>query len=246
METVPVSIPTIEENVVKKISVSLLALLLISASAAFAQQEGVYSANALGYIKKTVPPEGKMTCVTIPLHSLTDDTNVFGRTTLAQQLPAGSVVYFWNPDTQGWSGGMKSTKGWSPAQSNRVVVAGEGIFLKSPAAQTTAIPITFAGEVPSEATLSRAVVGGNAIATVGNPYPSDFKFGTSSLASNAAAGSIVYFWNLETQGWSGGMKSTKGWSPAQSNRVVAATEAFFMREAGSGLVWSPEKPYTWP
>jgi len=246
METVPVSIPTIEENVVKKISVSLLALLLISASAAFAQQEGVYSANALGYIKKTVPPEGKLACVTIPLHSLTDGTNVFGRTTLAQQLPAGSVVYFWNPDTQGWSGGMKSTKGWSPAQSNRVVVAGEGIFLKSPAAQTTAIPITFAGEVPSEATLSRAVVGGNAIATVGNPYPSDFKFGTSSLASNAAAGSIVYFWNLETQGWSGGMKSTKGWSPAQSNRVVAATEAFFMREAGSGLVWSPEKPYTWP
>ena len=58
METVPVSIPTIEENVVKKISVSLLALLLISASAAFAQQEGVYSANALGYIKKTVPPDG--------------------------------------------------------------------------------------------------------------------------------------------------------------------------------------------
>ena len=141
------SIPTIEENVVKKISVSLLALLLISASAAFAQQEGVYSANALGYIKKTVPPEGKMTCVTIPLHSLTDGTNVFGRTTLAQQLPAGSVVFFWNPTNQAWSGGTKSTKGWSPAQSNR---------------------------------------------------------------------------------------------------VVAATEAFFLREAGSGLVWSPEKPYTWP
>lgn len=239
------SIPTIEENVVKKISVSLLALLLISASAAFAQQEGVYSANALGYIKKTVPPEGKLACVTIPLHSLTDGTNVFGRTTLAQQLPAGSVVYFWNPETQGWSGGMKSTKGWNSAQSNRVVVAGEGIFLKSPTNQATPIPITFAGEVPSEATLSRAVIGNNAFATVGNPYPADFKFGTSTLASNAAMGSIVYFWNPET-GWSGGMKSAKGWNSAQAERVVAATEAFFLKEAGSGLVWSPEKPYTWP
>jgi hypothetical protein len=246
METVPVSIPTIEENVVKKISVSLLALLLISASAAFAQQEGVYSANALGYIKKTVPPEGKLACVTIPLHSLTDDTNVFGRTTLAQQMPAGSVVYFWNPETQVWSGGGKGVKGWSSAQSNRVVVAGEGFFLKSPADQTTPIPITFAGEVPSEATLSRAIVGGNAIATVGNPYPADFKFGTSTLASNAAAGSIVYFWNPTNQVWSGGGKSVKGWSSAQAERVVAATEAFFLKEAGSGLVWSPEKPYTWP
>lgn len=246
METVPMSTPTIEENVVKKISVSLLALLLISASAAFAQQEGVYSANALGYIKKTVPPEGKMTCVTIPLHSLTDGTNVFGRTTLAQQMPAGSVVFFWNPETQVWGGGMKSTKGWSSGLSNRVVVAGEGFFLKSPTDQTTDIPITFAGEVPSEATLSRAVAGGNALTTVGNPYPADFLFGTSTLASNAPAGSVVFFWNPTNQTWGGGMKSTKGWSSGISNRVVAATEAFFMKEAGSGLVWSPEKPYTWP
>lgn len=239
------SIPTIEENVVKKISVSLLALLLISASAAFAQQEGVYSANALGYIKKTVPPEGKLACVTIPLHSLTDGTNVFGRTTLAQQMPVGSVVFFWNPETQGWSGGMKGVKGWNSAQSNRVVVAGEGFFLKSPADQATPIPITFAGEVPSEATLSRAVAGGDALTTVGNPYPADFLFGTSTLASNAAMGSIVYFWNPET-GWSGGMKGIKGWNSAQANRVVAATEAFFMKQAGAGSIWSPEKPYTWP
>jgi hypothetical protein len=161
-------------------------------------------------------------------------------------MPAGSVVFFWNPTNQAWSGGTKSTKGWSPAQSNRVIVAGEGIFLKSPTAQTTAIPITFAGEVPSEATLSRAVAGGNALTTVGNPYPADFLFGTSTLASNAPAGSVVFFWNPTNQAWSGGTKSTKGWSPAQSNRVVAATEAFFLREAGSGLVWSPEKPYTWP
>ncbi len=240
------SIPTIEENVVKKISVSLLALLLISASAAFAQQEGVYSANALGYIKKTVPPEGKLTCVTIPLHSLTDGTNVFGRTTLAQQLPAGSVVYFWDPVAQLWGGGIKGVKGWSAAQSNRVIVAGEGFFLKSPAAQTTPIPITFAGEVPSEATLSRAVVGGNALTIVGNPYPSDFKFGASTLAANAAAGSVVYFWDPVAQLWGGGIKGVKGWSAAQSNRVVTATEAFFMKQAGAGAIWSPEKPYTWP
>jgi hypothetical protein len=241
-----VSIPTIEENVVKKISVSLLALLLISASFAFAQEEGVYSANALGYIKKTVPPEGKLACVTIPLHSLTDDTNVFGRTTLSQQMPAGSTVYFWNPTDQLWSGGIKSSKGWSSGISNRMVVAGEGFFLRSPADQTTGIPITFAGEVPSEATLSRAVAGGNALAIVGNPYPSDFAFGTSTLAANATAGSTVYFWDPTNQLWSGGIKSSKGWSSGISNRVVAATEAFFLREAGSGSIWSPEKPYTWP
>jgi hypothetical protein len=140
---------------------------------------------------------------------------------------------------------MKGVKGWNSAQSNRVVVAGEGFFLKSPADQATPIPITFAGEVPSEATLSRAVAGGDALTTVGNPYPADFLFGTSTLASNAAMGSIVYFWNPET-GWSGGMKGIKGWNSAQANRVVAATEAFFMKQAGAGSIWSPEKPYTWP
>ena len=228
----------------KKTFLILTGILTISGIAASAQ--GVYSANALGYIRKTVPAQGKMACVTIPLNSLTEENNVFGRSTLAQQMPVNSTVYFWDPVSQGWSGGQKSNKGWSAGLSNRVVATGEGFFLKSPVDQATDIPITFAGEVPAEPTLSRAVVGGGALGTVGNPYPADFKFGTSSLAADASVNSTVYFWDPSSQGWSGGQKSSKGWSAGLSNRVVAATEGFFLKEAGAGKVWTTDKPYTWP
>ncbi len=106
--------------------------------------------------------------------------------------------------------------------------------------------ITITGEVPADAALSRAVPGGTQLGTVGNPFPVDFKFGTSSIASNAGVGSVVYFWDAALQGWSGGSKSGKGWGGAQSNRIVLAAEGFFLKEVNAGYVWTNSKPYTWP
>ena len=228
----------------KTLWIAIAGALAASVIAASAQE--VLSANAVGYIKKTLPANGKLVALSAPLNSMTESSIVFGRTSVAQEAPVGAVVYFWDPALQGWSGGSKSAKGWGGAQSNKVIASGEAFFLKGNPADAVAREITITGEVPDDAALARAIPGGNALGTVGNPFPVDFKFGTSSIASNATVGSVVYFWDEALQGWSGGSKSAKGWGGAQSNRVVLAAEGFFLKEAGTVTTWTNSKPYTWP
>lgn len=228
----------------KTLWIAIAGALVASVIAASAQE--VLSANAVGYIKKTLPAGGKLISLSIPLNNMTEASNVFGRTSIAQEAPVNSVVYFWDEVNQAWSGGPKSGKGWAAAQSNRVCKSGEAFFLKGATTNTADYEVTITGEVPSDATLARAIVGGNALSTVANPYPVDFKFGTSGVASNASVNSVVYFWDVANQAWSGGPKSGKGWAAAQSNRVVLAAEGFFLKEIGTANVWTNAKPYTWP
>ena len=232
----------------KKLMWGLVGVALAASVVAASAQE-VLSANTIGYIKKQLPPGGKLISLTVPLFSMTEGSNVFGRTSFAQEAPNGSAVYFWSEAGQVWGGGVKSTKGaWAPLQSNYVIKAGEGFFLKSPTGSVTATEITIAGEVPALASQTRSVMGAANLGTVGNPYPADFKFGDSDLAKNAANGSAVYFWSEASQVWGGGIKSTKGvWAPLQSNYVVKATEGFFLKTSNAtSWVWTNAKPYTWP
>ena len=223
----------------KKILLASALVLAIAVSAAVAQE--VLSQNAVGYIK--VPTlAGKFVAVAQPLNNMGKVENKFGETSIAQELPVGSTVFFWSPEGQGWSGGLKSGKGWAPAQSNKVIAAGEGFFIKSP--QNGEVTIT--GEVPDEAQLSRVIPGGGAFGSLANPYPVDFKFGESDAAKNASVGSTVFFWSIDGQGWSGGGKSLKGWQPAESNKFVAAGEGFFLKEAEGVTTITTVKPYTWP
>jgi hypothetical protein len=233
------------EHLMKKtLWIAIVGALAASVIAASAQE--VLSANAVGYIKKTLPANGKLIALSAPLNSMTETTIVFGRTSIAQEAPQGSIVYFWDPVLQVWSGGSKGNKGWAGAQSNKVIAAGEAFFLKGNPADGVAREVTITGEVPADTSLARAIPGGNALGTIGNPFPVDFKFGTSSIASNATQGSVVYFWDEALQVWSGGSKGNKGWAGAQSNRVVLAAEGFFLKEAGAINSWTNAKPYTWP
>ncbi len=232
----------------KKLVWGLVGVALAASVVAASAQE-VLSANTIGYIKKELPPGGKLISLTVPLFSMTEGSNVFGRTSFAQEAPNGSYVYFWDTTNQVWSPGNKSTKGvWTPSASNYVIKAGEGFFLKSPTNAVTATEITIAGEVPALSNQTRSVMGGFSLGTVGNPYPADFMFGTSDLAKNSANGSYVYFWNETNQVWSPGNKSTKGvWTPSASNYVVKATEGFFLKTSNAtSWVWTNDKPYTWP
>ena len=223
----------------KKILLASALVLAIAVSAAVAQE--VLSQNAVGYIK-VATPAGKFVSVAQPLNNMGKAENKFGETSIAQELPVGSTVFFWDNTLQGWGGGMKSGKGWAGGQSNRVVAPGEGFFIKSP--QDGEVTIT--GEVPDEPSADRVIPGGGAFGSVANPYPVDFKFGESDIAKNATVGSSVFFWDMALQGWGGGMKSGKGWAGGQSNRVVQAGEGFFLKEAGSVTTLKTQKPYTWP
>ena len=228
----------------KTLWIAIAGALAASVIAASAQE--VLSANAVGYIKKTLPASGKLIALSAPLNSMTESSIVFGRTSIAQEAPVGAIVYFWDPALQVWSGGSKTSKGWPGGASNRVIASGEAFFLKGNPADAVAREITITGEVPDDAALARAIPGGNALGTIGNPFPVDFKFGTSSVASNAGVGSVVYFWDEALQVWSGGSKTSKGWPGGASNRVVLAAEGFFLKEAGATTTWTNSKPYTWP
>ena len=223
------------------------AIVALTVVAALAQE--VFSVNALGYIKKTLPPGGKLICLNLPLDSMVEGSNVFGRTSIAQEVPNGTEVSFWNEENQRWSSGTKTTKGvWLEPQSNRIIRVGEGFFLRSPTSWTEPIELTIAGEVPSTGTSTRNVAGSSRLDVVGNPYPTSFKFGVSDLAKNAANGSEVSFWNEDAQRWSSGTKTAKGvWLEPQSNYVVKSTEAFFLKTSNAtAWAWTSTKPYTWP
>ena len=229
----------------KSLWLAIAGALVVSVVAASAQSE-VLSANAVGYIKINLPAGGKLVAASIPLDSMTETQIVFGRTSLANEMPQGSQVFFWDEVHQGWSGGGKSAKGWSAGQSNRVVKPGECFFIQGNPAAVADVEVTITGEVPADATIQRTLLGGNALATVGNPYPVDFKFGDSQLAIDAPQASQVSFWDMDHQGWSGGQKSGKGWSGGESNKVVQAGEGFFLRQVGAAGSWVAVKPYTWP
>ncbi len=235
----------------KSLWIAMAGALAVSVLAASAQE--VLSANTIGYIKKQLPEGGRLITVSVPLLSMVEGSNVFGRTSFAQEAPVGSVVYFWNVTNQTWISGSKTevlgSIRWPTAISNRVIAGGEFVFIKGPNAAEP-VEITIAGEVPTATTLIRALPGDNAIGAVANPYPADFVFGKSSLALNASVGSVVYFWNITNQTWVSGSKTevlgSIRWPTAISNRVVQATEGFFLKEAGTITTWTNAKPYTWP
>ena len=233
----------------KTLWIAMVGALAVSVVAASAQE--VLSANAVGYIKKTLPAQGGLVMMSIPLDSMTDTNIIFGRTSVAQEAPQSSTVYFWNEGSQTWGAGAKGIKGWASAQSNRVVAAGEAFFLKSPTNAVDPIDVTITGEVPptiGQPMLSRGVIAQGQLGTLGNPYPVDFTFGQSQVAKDAAQGSVVYFWSEASQTWGAGAKGLKGWASAQSNRVVSAGEGFFLKASNAtSFAWTePAAPYTWP
>ena len=216
-----------------------------AASIVAASAQEVLSANAVGYIKRTVPAGGGFQTFAVPLNSMTESSNVFGRTSIAAEAPRGTTVYFWTlTPTPGWASSTKGLSGWSAAFSNRGVVPGEGFFMKSATTSTIPIELTITGEVPDTDPLAAAVVGSSNLNMLANAYPVDFIFGQSQLAINAARGSQVSFWESGT--WAQNTKGLSGWNAAFSNRVVQAGEGFMLKEAGVSRVWTNAKPYTWP
>ena len=120
----------------KTLWIAMVGALVASVVAASAQTE-VLSANAVGYIKKSLPAGGDLVAMSIPLDSMTETNIVFGRTSVAQEAPVGAIVSFWDEGAQVWVGGAKSGKGWSPGQSNKVVAAGESFFLREAGTATS-------------------------------------------------------------------------------------------------------------
>lgn len=227
----------------KALWIVMAAALAVAVVAASAQTE-VLSANAVGYIKKTLPAGGGWVAMSIPLDSMTNANLVFGETSVASEAPVNAEVAFWDPIGQEWLGGAKSSKGWG-SYGNQIIQPGEGFFLKGDPAAVDVWDVTITGEVPADTQISRSVYGQNGFAALANPYPVDFVFGTSSIASNAPIDSEVSFWDVDAQSWEGGAKSSKGWG-SYGDEVIQAGDGFFLKVPGSAMTWDADKPYTWP
>jgi hypothetical protein len=242
------------ENPMKKtLWIAIVGALAASVIATSAQE--VLSANAVGYIKRTVPEQGKLAIVTHPLNSMSAVNLVFTNTSVASDLPVGSKVYFWNA-AQSWGAGEKKQKGtnaptWDGVAVGKVLSPGESFFLQSPLAQVTPVVVTITGEVPENDTASVPVAPTNNLSALGNPYPVDVVFTNTSLASNASVGAKAYFWN-PAGNWGSGEKKQKGtnaptWDGTAVGKTIAAGEGFFMQNpAAGGLTWTNARPYTWP
>ena len=206
------------------------------------QEGGVYSRNAVGYTTITVSAGG-MRPVSIPYDNPAspDGSYQFGETSIAQELPEGSVVYFWNTEKQKWGGGMKSAFGWDPAEAKHVLMPGEGFFVLNPSAENVEVVAT--GMVPTEASLSRAYKGGPNLSIMAYPYPVSIAFDDTELASQLPNGACAYFWGGSS--WYMYSKRSGKWS---TNYSVSPGVAFFVKNVSGedDGVWVVERPNDLP
>lgn len=209
------------------------------------QGSGVSPANAVG-VKQFTISAGGVAALSLPFHNLESEDGLFrfGETGIAQGLPTGSSVFFWDADRCRWDGGMKSDFGWDPAEANRVLLPGEGFCVRNGGAE--AVEVAAVGEIPSDESLVRAYRGGGEWTFVAYPYPcgEDIQFGATELAMQLGKGASMMFWDASVQGWYTYSKSAKGWSSAGASRVLGEGEAFFVQSApddadGTWTVWKP-------
>jgi hypothetical protein len=192
--------------------------------------------NAVSF---TIPAKGAQ-IVSLPLVTQEGERFKFGDTEFASALSQGSAVLFWDTEQQGWSGGVKGSAGWDPAEADRVLAAGEGFALVN--ASDEAIAVTVAGSSPSEAHLDRDYAGGNAWSLMAYPYPVAVKFGETELANVLPQGSSVKFWDAAAQAWTGPSKKTaRGWPGAAANRELRVGEAFVIQSPSEGT-WKAVGP----
>ena len=161
-------------------------------------------------------------------------SNKFGL--FASNAVTHSTVYFYDPANSNFAGGSKSSKGWSAAQSNRVVLPGESFFLKTPV--ETGHEISISGTVPIGPVTNQIHARWSAL---GYPYPVEVTWTDTSLSSNLPAGSLVYFWDLAGQRYDiyrKGPPAKGGWGPA-SNHVIHPGDGFFVRQPLGST------PFTW-
>lgn len=220
----------------------LAGLLAAFVSSAVAQE--AYSSSAVGVIKKSLTAN-KLALISIPLDQESDEGQgfIFGNVPAISNMPVGSYANFWDAKNQKWVLQDKSSKsGWG-SQKNRRILPGESFFIYS----TNNIELIVSGEVPPDASISRAIPQG-ALQLVANPYPVPMVFTNFAFANNLPVGSYVNFWDETNQKWVLQDKSSKsGWG-SQKNREIAPGEGFFVwpNTNSTASTWTEVRPYTWP
>lgn len=176
-----------------------LSILAIAATAAFvavADDDAVYSVNTVSVIKYTIPAQGELTCISLPINPMTAGEWVWGETDLAKNLANGSKVYFWTGTR--WRTYTKDFEdgSWADAAYNYVLDPGEAFFVRGPDESLTPQEVAVVGELPVDATTDYSVTGDGNLDVRGiTPYPVEGAFGNTSMSTNLPNGTKVSFWN---------------------------------------------------
>lgn len=211
-------------------------------SHAVAQSATAYSSSAIGVIKKTLPAKG-YAFFSVPLDSPDSVDMKFSETPL-MGLPVNSSVSVWDATNSVWVTAVKTARGGWSSFSNRVIQVGQPMFAYNYG--SSEYVALFSGEVPSDASLSLGIPA-KGYQTIANPYPVPFAWGTSSIASNAAANSSAACWDQDSQSWKSYVKTARtGWSTFATNTIAPAEGIFFYNYGNNGYEWTVSKPYSWP
>ena len=230
---------------------SLLALAVVgSVAAASAAETEVLSANAVGYVKKSVQG-GQLMPFVMPFDLLNSDVTdgiQFIKMQLADELDVGSEVYFWSGAN--WVRTYKDEDEgeveWIGPANTKKLNYGEMFFVKP----STDGEYTLAGEVPDGATTQVQMLGKGTLNAVGYPYPTPIKFAKTELFEKAPIGTQVYFWSGSN--WVRSYKDEDEgeveWIGPANTKELEPGEGFFVQFPGDeGLTaWEQSKPYEWP
>lgn len=215
---------------------------LFAATVSSALGQEAYSANAIGVIKKTVPAKG-YAFLSLPLDSTLNADLKFSETPF-MDLSAGSSITIWDVTNSVWNTTIKTARGGWGSFSNQVIQVGQPLFVYN--YSSSDYEAIFSGEVPTDANLSVAIPA-KGYQTIANPYPVPFVWGTSAIASNAAAGSSATCWDNDSQAWKSNVKTARGgWSSFATNTINPGEGIFFYEYGSDGYQWTVSKPYSWP
>jgi hypothetical protein len=218
----------------KKLSLFVAGLSVLAGLAVQAANTNVTSVNIVGYIKVDLP-SNQLVFAAENMSSVGGGNVPF--TTIGDQMPVASWVYFWNAPSQTWDRVQRTAKsGWGVA-TNRTLSVGQGVFLKAP----TNVSVNLLGEVPLAPTSTVTLLNGyNAI---GCMYPTDIAWTNTALSQKLPVASWFNVWDQAGQSWVRVQRTAKsGWGPA-TNTVLKAGQAFFIQVSSGTNVVEP-RPFT--
>jgi len=192
------------------------AAILAAGLASSLAQSNVYSLNVVGYANVSLP--AGFTIIGNPLQGTNNGIN-----TVLPNVPLGTLLYKYNNGFGSPAEFAGVGVGWDV---NQTLAPGEGAFIQVPSATT----VTFVGEV-IQGNTTNSMPSGFSLRASKVPQQAGL---TSVLGFPAVAGDLIYFFNKNTQSYTGGIYESAGgnlWDPSEPAPEVG--QGFWVQKAAA-------------